>query len=542
MTNENINSNDSPLPPRPPPSFYQRKLPESTCVGFASAKGKKIFQSALQHDGLKSFYHLIQQYHTQTEPAFCGVSTLVMVLNTLSVDPHQHWKGPWRWYEEKMLNCCIDLETIKKTGITLRDFQCLALCQGLSVDLEYVYDDDDEEDKDEEDVDDDASDPTASPDTSDTPSSGLERFRRAVRNTCVEEPSRETDPDNVDDNSNGNDNGSDQNKDDDDDGPLSVLVVSYNRRTLKQTGTGHFSPIAAYDAASDSVLILDTARFKYGAHWVKLPLIYDAMKSIDPDSGKPRGYALLSFLPSTPLEIEPGEKTSHGEVMKTNTETNRRMSLSSDGQLQPMSIMFRMKMNQNEKRRKFKRFLQSLLSRDPSSKNSDNQADDNNSDHRHILLEQISSYLSGHRHHDDDNNKPHKKKEEDPCIWAIVEPMRVTDDVGKSMVAQMRTLLRDLRNNTKFVNQNGCGGRVREDDDDKDPQHSNNNKQSSSNCCDQSQFQMNYFVSSDEAMFVVYLAALSENERRDMVMNVESEVSDLIRQQLLMEADMIDSA
>ena len=56
------------------PSYYQRKLP-ATCVPFTSPEGKKIFKSALQNNGLKSFYNLIEQHHTQTEPAFCGVST-----------------------------------------------------------------------------------------------------------------------------------------------------------------------------------------------------------------------------------------------------------------------------------------------------------------------------------------------------------------------------------------------------------------------------------------------------------------------------------
>ena len=56
------------------PSFYQRKLPD-TCVAFASPEGKKIFRSALRRGGLKSFYNLIEQHHTQTEPAFCGIST-----------------------------------------------------------------------------------------------------------------------------------------------------------------------------------------------------------------------------------------------------------------------------------------------------------------------------------------------------------------------------------------------------------------------------------------------------------------------------------
>lgn len=139
-----------------------------------------------------------------------------------------------------MLNCCIDLETIKRTGITLRDFQCLALCQGLSVDLEYVYDDDASDD------DDDSTNPCAT--SSDQSSSGLERFRRAVQKTCVEVTSQNIDVDTTNDKDPQHENnGTDQNQhvendehddDGDDGGPLSVLVVSYNRRTLKQTGTG----------------------------------------------------------------------------------------------------------------------------------------------------------------------------------------------------------------------------------------------------------------------------------------------------------------
>jgi Phytochelatin synthase len=72
-----------------------------------------------------------------------------------------------------------------------------------------------------------------------------------------------------------------------------VLVVSYSRKVLGQTGSGHFSPIVAYDRITDSVLIADTARFKYGAHWVDLPLLFAAMRPIDPDTGRSRGYVLL---------------------------------------------------------------------------------------------------------------------------------------------------------------------------------------------------------------------------------------------------------
>jgi glutathione gamma-glutamylcysteinyltransferase len=257
-------------------SFYQRTLPD-VCVAFTSHGGKNIFKSALENHGLKAFYHLMQQHHTQTEPAFCGVSTLVVVLNALAVDPGehkflyrtssvtitlfilhisplksigQHWKGPWRWYKESMLNCCLDLDQVKQTGVlTLKDFHCLALCRGLSVDLHYCDE-----------------------------SSSLEDFRRAVEAACLETPEEIEGKDTA---------------------PLEVLVVSYSRKILKQTGSGHFSPIAAYDTISDHVLILDTARFKYGAHWAPLELVYEAMKPVDPDSGKSRGFALLYFQPPT---------------------------------------------------------------------------------------------------------------------------------------------------------------------------------------------------------------------------------------------------
>jgi glutathione gamma-glutamylcysteinyltransferase len=230
--------------------------------------------------GLKSFFALMEQHTTQTEPAYCGLATLVMALNALAVDPLRTWKGPWRWYaEEAMVNCCLDLKSVQAEGVTLAVFAGIATCQGLSVQVTYAAAaPDDGEDEDE----------TVS----------LERFRRAVEMACVE----------------------DDHDDHPDDSPLlpaaavatttppppiidddaaaavsldTVLVVSYSRQVLGQTGSGHFSPIVAYDRRTDSVLIADTARFKYGAHWVHLPLLFAAMRPMDPDTGRSRGYVLL---------------------------------------------------------------------------------------------------------------------------------------------------------------------------------------------------------------------------------------------------------
>lgn len=72
-----------------------------------------------------------------------------------------------------------------------------------------------------------------------------------------------------------------------------VVVVSYDRRGLKQTGSGHFSPVGGFHKSKDLVLILDTARFKLPPHWVPLDVLWEAMKTIDPETGKPRGYMVL---------------------------------------------------------------------------------------------------------------------------------------------------------------------------------------------------------------------------------------------------------
>ncbi|WAQ81626.1 hypothetical protein PtA15_1A968 [Puccinia triticina] len=115
----------------PTRSFYQRQLPES-CLSFTSDRGKALFRSALADGHLESFFPLASQLVTQHEPSFCGLATLCTVLNALGVDPKRVWKHPWRWFEQDMLDCCRPLESIRKNGITLAEFNCLARCNGLA--------------------------------------------------------------------------------------------------------------------------------------------------------------------------------------------------------------------------------------------------------------------------------------------------------------------------------------------------------------------------------------------------------------------------
>lgn len=41
--------------------------------------------------------------------------------------------GPWRWYDESMLDCCEPLEKVKAKGITFGKVACLAHCAGAKV-------------------------------------------------------------------------------------------------------------------------------------------------------------------------------------------------------------------------------------------------------------------------------------------------------------------------------------------------------------------------------------------------------------------------
>lgn len=230
--------------------FYRRPLP-SPSVPFASDEGKRLFKSALAAGHAESFFPLSAHFLTQSDPSFCGLGTLAMALNALSVDPGRQWKGVWRFFDETMLDCCLPLETVQKRGISLDTFACLARCQGANIVV---------------------SRPTAMTGGGAAGSGPgtLESFRNIVKECTAMAEGK-------------------------------VLVVAYTRKILKQTGDGHFSPLAAYSPEDDAVLIMDVARFKYPPHWVPLPLLWEATLPVDSETGKSRGWAVLSRNNATPL-------------------------------------------------------------------------------------------------------------------------------------------------------------------------------------------------------------------------------------------------
>jgi hypothetical protein len=72
------------------------------------------------------------------------------------------------------------------------------------------------------------------------------------------------------------------------------VLANYFRANLGQVGGGHWSALAAYDAQSDSVLILDVAKYKYPPAWVRLGTLLRAIATIDTTSNKSRGLVIVS--------------------------------------------------------------------------------------------------------------------------------------------------------------------------------------------------------------------------------------------------------
>jgi len=75
--------------------------------------------------------------------------------------------------------------------------------------------------------------------------------------------------------------------------PDTIVLVDFLRTSIGQVGTGHISPVAAYDHESDRFLIMDVARYKYTPFWVSSDALWAAINTVDEDVQQSRGYILI---------------------------------------------------------------------------------------------------------------------------------------------------------------------------------------------------------------------------------------------------------
>jgi glutathione gamma-glutamylcysteinyltransferase len=185
-------------------SYHRREL-KSPAIAFSSIEGRQIFAESLSTGHMDAYFNLSEQFTTQSQPTFCGIGSLTMSLNALLVDPMRVWQGVWRWFDDSMMDCCTPLDIVRLKGITISQLACLAKCNGAKVSVNYASDVDENQ------------------------------FRKVVAEAT---------------------------RANFDEGKGQVIIVSYSRSKLNQSGSGHFSPIGGYHPQRDLVLIMDVARFK----------------------------------------------------------------------------------------------------------------------------------------------------------------------------------------------------------------------------------------------------------------------------------------
>ncbi|MEZ4364728.1 MAG: phytochelatin synthase family protein [Kofleriaceae bacterium] len=209
-------------------TFHRRPLPDAQ-TALASERGRALFAEALAAGTMAGYFAVAEQFQTQAEPAYCGLTSLAVVLNSLAVDPQRVWKGPWRWFSEELLDCCVPLPTVRERGITFDELACLGRCNGAIARTWRASEHD------------------------------VATLRAHVIDAA-------TDP------------------------QAPRVIAAYARSALGQTGGGHFSPVAGYHAATDLALVLDVARFKYPPHWVSIAALHAAMLPPDPTTARSRGW------------------------------------------------------------------------------------------------------------------------------------------------------------------------------------------------------------------------------------------------------------
>ena len=205
-------------------------------VPITTSEGMVLLQRS---KSVSDYASLMEAFLTQANLAYCGVASAVMVLNSLSVPapPVDGFRDYRFWTQDNIFafepsKAVISPAKVRRQGMTLQEVQTLLSHHGVSA--RRIHGD----------------------------ILGLSEFRSLMRN-------------NLDDSSD-------------------RLIVNYDRRVLGQKGGGHFSPLAAYDTITDKVLILDVARYRYPAIWVKTLDLWKAIKTLDSVSGLHRGLLVIN--------------------------------------------------------------------------------------------------------------------------------------------------------------------------------------------------------------------------------------------------------
>jgi len=213
-------------------------LPDAL-VNLNSDRGARLL---IESEAMDAYWPLSIQFVTQKNQAYCGVASIVMVLNALGVPaPTTPEFEPFRTFtQDNVLNERTEKiqpqEILAKKGMTLDQFGEVLGTYPVKADVRHAAE------------------------------SSLDEFR-TLATEYLGAPDR-------------------------------YVIANYLRDAIGQQRGGHFSPLAAYDADTDRFLILDVSRYKYPPIWVEADDLFAAMDTPDADNdNRTRGFVLVSADP-----------------------------------------------------------------------------------------------------------------------------------------------------------------------------------------------------------------------------------------------------
>lgn len=205
-------------------------------IGSATDEGEALLIGA---EAREAYFPLVDHFVTQKNQAFCGVASMVMVLNAAGVPaPAVPEYEPFHIFTQDNLldertDAIVARTTILRQGMTLDELAGVLATRPLAVSVKHAGD------------------------------TSLDAFR-ATASDYLSKPGH-------------------------------FVIVNYLRKAIRQEVGGHISPLAAYDADTDRFLILDVARYKYPPVWVKAADLFAAMNTPDNDNGgRSRGFVLVA--------------------------------------------------------------------------------------------------------------------------------------------------------------------------------------------------------------------------------------------------------
>lgn len=206
----------------------------SKLIGLASPEGNEIFQRSYERT---YFWPLMFQFTYQQNRTYCTIASSVMVLNALDIPaPIDQNFMPYRTFTQNNfftpeVQNFMPMSQLKKSGATIN--QVGHALSTFPVSVQIVH----------------ANTVTAN------------EFRSLAKQAIAHG---------------------------------AYLLVNFSRTALGQDGTGHMSPIGAYDEISDRFLILDVSRFRYPPFWVKTNDLWKAMHTIDQGAHVYRGFLIVA--------------------------------------------------------------------------------------------------------------------------------------------------------------------------------------------------------------------------------------------------------